>query len=186
MRDAVRDKQGRVVCRWLYETVVRDRRVQLRFAEVEGRIVCVGLEIGPPLRKAGKREFLQLADDEQMADRELDALTAAEIRLPLGSLVDDALAAGVRMLDGLGTWASPETAAAGKRSLPSYEQTIDEKKKPGRPPLYAQEHFEEVARVYRAGGRAPTKAVSERFSVQKATAAKWVSRARAMGLIPPT
>jgi hypothetical protein len=185
MREAVRDRKGRVTCRWRHETMFRGRRIELRFAEVDQRIICVGLEIGPPLRTIGKSTFLQLPDDDEIADRELDALTAAEIRLPLGSLVDDALAAGVRMLAGLERWAPPRTVAAGKRSLPSYEQTISAKKKLGRPPLYGPEHFEDVARVYRAGGRAPTKAVASHFGVQKATAAKWVARARVMELLPP-
>ena len=54
-------------------------------------------------------------------------------------------------------------------------------------PLYQPEHFASVAETYRAafaaGSAAPTKAVAQAFSVSRSTAAKWVARAREMGLL---
>jgi hypothetical protein len=46
-------------------------------------------------------------------------------------------------------------------------------------------HLSEVAEVYRAAERYPTKAVAERFGVPRPTAARWVMTARARGFLPP-
>jgi hypothetical protein len=46
-------------------------------------------------------------------------------------------------------------------------------------------HLREVAEVYRAVGRHPTKAVAERFGVPRPTAARWVATARERGLLEP-
>lgn len=53
---------------------------------------------------------------------------------------------------------------------------------------YGSKHFAEVATVYRealAESNAPTMAVAKHFDTTKSAAAKWVARARAMGLLPP-
>jgi hypothetical protein len=42
----------------------------------------------------------------------------------------------------------------------------------------------EVARVYRAAGRKPTKAVADHFTITDSAAAKRVARAREIGLLP--
>jgi hypothetical protein len=46
-------------------------------------------------------------------------------------------------------------------------------------------HLSEVAEVYGAAERHPTKAVAERFAVPRPTAARWVMTARARGFLPP-
>jgi hypothetical protein len=59
----------------------------------------------------------------------------------------------------------------------------------GRPPKYGLDHFEDVARVYRgafARNRTPTRGVARHFEVTESTAAKWVARCRALGLLPKT
>jgi hypothetical protein len=63
---------------------------------------------------------------------------------------------------------------------------VTEPKRIGRPPLYGPEHFAQVADKYReawAKGDAPTQAVADAFTVERSTAAKWVARARGMGLL---
>lgn len=55
------------------------------------------------------------------------------------------------------------------------------------PKGYGAEHFAEVASIYRREAMVsnrPTAAVAERFVVSKSAAAKWVARARTMGLLP--
>ena len=59
----------------------------------------------------------------------------------------------------------------------------------GRPLMYDEEHWQQVAGVYRDAakrGDAPTKAVAEWGQVSKSAAAKWVARCRDLGLLPPT
>lgn len=55
---------------------------------------------------------------------------------------------------------------------------------------YPGHHLDQVAEVYleaaALGHRACTQAVQETWNVSHSTAAKWVARARAKGLIPPT
>ena len=46
-------------------------------------------------------------------------------------------------------------------------------------------HLREVAEIYRAAERHPTKAVAERFGVPCPTAARWVMTTRARGFLPP-
>ncbi len=64
--------------------------------------------------------------------------------------------------------------------------------KGGRPPMYGPEHFAKVAAIYaavwRRGERSPgpTQAVADECDVSRSAAAKWVARAREMGLLAPT
>lgn len=54
----------------------------------------------------------------------------------------------------------------------------------GHPP----EHYQQVAEVYDEAideGDPPTQAVAEAFDVPYTTAARWVRRARVLGLLPP-
>lgn len=78
-------------------------------------------------------------------------------------------------------------ARAARKAIPPLEAGLG---RPGRPRELGAEHFAEVALVYseawRAGSRAPTKAVQQHFGTSRSTAAKWVARARAIGLLPPT
>lgn len=55
---------------------------------------------------------------------------------------------------------------------------------PGHPP----EHYHQVAEVYDEAleaGDPPTQAVAHAFGVPYSTAARWVRRTRALGLLPP-
>ena len=60
---------------------------------------------------------------------------------------------------------------------------------PGRPPLYAPDHYARVAGVYQravtGGSRSPTADVARAWSVSRSAAAKWVARSRALGHLPP-
>jgi hypothetical protein len=162
-------------CR-LHWAIRRDgRRIELRFAEVQGRLVCIGLEIGPA-RDA--ENFRNVEDDD------LKPLTATEIRLPLKHLIDFTLErAGMSWTPTPGVPLYDELS----QKLAMLDTAKAEKKRAGRPLLYGPEHFAEVAAVYRKheadGGRAPTKAVKDHFGVTKSTAAKWVARAREMDLL---
>ncbi len=60
----------------------------------------------------------------------------------------------------------------------------------GRPTLYPPEHFARVAGVYQRavaqGSRRPTADVARAWSVSRSAAAKWISRARTAGHLPPS
>jgi hypothetical protein len=64
------------------------------------------------------------------------------------------------------------------------------KRRGGRPPVYGDEHYREVARIYsqawRKGDRHPTLTVATKYTVARSTAAKWVSTARQRGFLGPT
>ena len=102
MREAQRNEEGRVICRYRAGAqTAAGREMELRFAEVEGRLVCIGLRIGPPVVAASGSSSFELSEDEQIADAQLEPLTTDELRIPLRRLIDDALARGVRMWTGL-------------------------------------------------------------------------------------
>ena len=152
----------------------KNRRVEPRFAEIEGRLVCIGLQIGPSV----KDEVFQNVEEE-----DLKPLRAAEIRLPLRELIDRALEIGT-MSRKVEPGSDPYEVAVDMLSLLDASRA-EGSKRPGRPRLHGSEHFAKVAAIYRnhlaSGGRAPTKAVAQHFKTTKSTAAKWVARARELG-----
>jgi hypothetical protein len=156
---------------------VSGRRVDVRFAEVGGRLVCIGLELGPKVVDDPKEGpvFIAVEPDD------LRELTASEMRFPLRRVIDAALQAALMVRAGTGDFEAD--ARAFRRDMNTLEaERAEPRKRPGRPPSYGSDHFEAVAQIYskhlRDGGRAPTKAVADHFKVQKSTAAKWVARAR--------
>jgi hypothetical protein len=176
MRDALRDEEGRPVLAYFNERVVNGHRVQLRFALVEGRLVCVGLEIGPSLiPKDNGGSVLNVVDDY-----ELDALRSTDIRLPLRDLVDEALEGAVTAAQGL----RPETAARFGRHRAAAKEGL---KKPGRPPVYGDDHYQQVAKIYedtlRSGRRDPLRAIMRELKVEKTAAASKVREARRRGFL---
>lgn len=158
-----------------------NRRVEVRFADIEGELVCIGVEIGPKL--SDEEVFVAVNQDD------LRPIAAAEMRVPLRRLVDRALQSAVMVRAGSGDFAPDHEALAQDLGRLRSAQA-QPRKRTGRPPAYQPDHFAEVARVYtehkRGGGRAPTKAVQEHFVVTKSTAAKWVARAREMQLLEPS
>lgn len=66
-------------------------------------------------------------------------------------------------------------------TLAALEGVKPPRAKPGRPALYGPEHWAEVAAIYRDAhihGLRPTRAVAEKWHVERSTAAKWVARCR--------
>jgi hypothetical protein len=154
---------------------IRGRRVEVRLADVRGRLVCIGLEIGPALEDG--ETFHDAQDDD------LRPLQSAEIRLPLRELVDLALETKTVVYPAPeGDVITEEALELLNHMMTVADVTLAERKRTGRPPLYGRDHFEKVAQIYEShrakGGRTPTKAVADEMKTSKATAAKWVARAR--------
>ena len=63
-------------------------------------------------------------------------------------------------------------------------------RRPGRPAVYGDAHYREIADLYsgawNAGDRRPTKAVADAKVVARSTAAKWVREARRREFLGPT
>jgi transposase len=181
-------------------------RVVLRFAEVDGRAMLVNVEIGA--RYYDNEEGTGVDFEQELGAPEPVPVTTSVLRsIPLARLTEQALWEFARTYGAAASGApegefereyakafSPEFAkATGEEQRRRFFEdraaaaraATAAKRGPGRPRLYDDEHFAEVARVYRehSGGPAPTKAVAESFQTSKATAAKWVARARDMGLL---
>lgn len=177
MRDARRDELGRPIRVFRYERDVNGRRVELRFALVEGRLVCIGLEAGPPVIEGdGGKHVFNVIDDA-----ELDPLRSAEIRFRLRDLIDEALEhAATRFL-------SLKTPEARAQLAPLEAAAKKGRKKPGRPPVHGDDHYREVARIYEetlaSGRRDPLQAIRRRFKIEKSAAAGKVREARRRGLL---
>lgn len=161
-------------------------RVNLHFAMVDGRLECVGFEVGqrPDVRmEYGSRGL------------PLKKITSSLIRdIPLASLVDQYIK-DVHLQERM------EMDAGATNYLPEFEEwkqrakevlkgleAAKETKKGGRPG-HPPEHYAEVAEIYARAykeRRSPLVAIQDHFSISKSTAAKWVSRCRELGLLPPT
>lgn len=174
-------------------------RVVFRFAEVDGRVILANVEVGANFTNRDEPVLQHVELDEDFLDNPEQPdpvpVTTADLRsLRLGARADKALADYVRALRRMLDRADidddpPEWRAVRKateRRLPPAEAG-GERKRPGRPPAYGDDHYRDVASVYRdhAGGRSPTKAVAEHFNVSKAAAAKWVARARELAMLEP-
>jgi hypothetical protein len=134
--------------------------VTLRFAPIEGRMECVGVDV------------------EAVPG---GAVTAVALHsIPLGKLI------AKRQSEAGNAIASPATIAV-TTSIP--QPTVLTTRRGGRPPKYDRAWWEKVARVYveaYARNRTPTRAVASRFRVSESAAAKWVAKCRDIGLLPKT
>jgi hypothetical protein len=141
--------------------------IVVSLAEVRGRLECVGLDV--------------------QASRPLKPtpLTASAYRaLPLGEIVK---AAKQKLLRDAGPQGGDveleKLKEKAERELRRRDTSLGGA--PGRPP----EHFAEVANVYAKAwreGRPPVQAVEMWGGVSRSAAAKWVYRARQLGLLAPT
>lgn len=149
------------------------------WAEVNGRVECVGLDI---------RSFFMEGDDATTyrpvwADTAAVPISASFLRsLPVASLVRRA-----RLLLGASAgWKASKTGDKATRAV-LRSVTAELAESPRR--LHGIEHFQRVAEVYSAAwqrGDHPTKAVAEEMKATRSAAAKWVARARELGLLGPT
>lgn len=151
---------------------------------IDGRPQIVGVELwgGDPAKYPGSdRPALPVPESET-------GITSVAIRLPLGELLGrvlDEYSQESRII------AKATSASDGLRaSVETNQARVEASPVPrGRRPMYGVPHFARVARVYTdamARGQRPTAAVAAWGSVNKSTAAKWVARARALRLLPPT
>lgn len=143
--------------------------LRLTIEDVDKRLEIVGIEMWgqqPPVGEAAPWGIESPADTPQR-------ITSTAIRLPLDKL---AMAA----LEGMG-----HVTSHAARPVP---RGGDTKSKGGRPPR-SPEHWNKVAKIYSAAlasGKRPTSTVATQLDVSKTTAAKWVARCRAQGLLPAT
>lgn len=113
-------------------------------------------------------------------------ITSESVRLPVAQLLHDAMPMIRDLAD---TAASGRGMAARFFAHPTVREALQVNSRPGRPRLWGDEHFREVADVYTramADGFPPTTAVRTHWNVSKSTAAKWVARCRDDGLLPKT
>ncbi|GEM_PF-3291282 len=155
----------------------------------DDRWILAGFSMRSRFRTDGRRDALAEAHDRYRSEAPADVeppgrpreLTARELRsLRLGDLVQQESLRWERLM----------VEAAGSAGSRAAYAAHPEPGRPGRPPLYAPDHFAEVARVYagayRNQSRNPTLTVSREFHVSRSTAAKWVARARRLGFLQRT
>lgn len=155
------------------EVLWPDRRrgpwlVRIEWGVVDGRIECVGLHL------------------QQVPDTPLKAFNTSVLRsIPLGSLVEEARGRHIRSLRKLQALPAPRELR--RRAAEQLESFQAGKKGKGGPRLqYGAEHLAQVAEVYLKSANKPTTAVAQHFKVPYSTAAKWVARARRIGVLAPT
>jgi hypothetical protein len=116
------------------------------------------------------------------------AITSTTVRLPLRGILRDLLEAYTHHSDLIKK--APSASKSLRDSVARSQARVDAVTvRKGRPPLYGPAHYAQVAGVYTEAisqGRYPTKAVGDRWAVNKRTAAGWVERARKQGFLSPT
>jgi hypothetical protein len=151
-------------------------RLRLAFGQVDGRVAVTAVELrGVAPAQPWPTDLPGLPDA---------AVRAADIRLPLGQLLD--------------TWTALtlSRARASRTLWPANEESVQRferqegVRRSGRPSLSA-EFLRQVAEVYKAavaaGDRAPALAVGKELRANTPeTARDWVHKARKRGFIPPS
>ncbi|SRR6266567_5516942 len=171
----VLDDQGRI--RVLAHRVVNEAGLQLvlSFAEVDGRVEVVRLEVGPDLARPARRDPTPIT-------------SALLRRIDLARIASEGRSdylRGIKALDAELRRGPPRRELALRRKA---AQTSVRTGGRGRKRLSAEE-VEEAAAIYRAAHRerrSPTKAVAEALRISYPAAVKRVARAREQGLLPPT
>lgn len=164
--------------------------VVVRFGHVAGRLECIAMDV--------------LGDPDADAQAPLTSLALRQ--LPLGGFIEEArqgyreaLEMAAQLDSSAGAW-NPDLSQQERDELVAMSRSDTEERlrlageaatdRPrGRPRAYGEDHFVEVAHVYKeawGNGSRPTAAVAAHFGVSHSAAAKWVSRARGLNLLPPT
>ena len=157
--------------------------IRVSVATVEGRPEVVGVEFWG----ADPSNFVVSA--QEIPPTEVDTpITSTAIRIPLREVLTDLLADFQRQSELIVT--SPAASPGLKDSVTQRQDRMPaDAPRRGRRPTYGPAFFALVTRVYtEAMGRRepPTVAVAQWGHVSKSTAAKWVSKARELSLLPPT
>jgi hypothetical protein len=158
--------------------------VGLHFTEIAGRAELVGVEVwsgGPPAGVPGANR-----------PGAGGALSAVALRgLPIGRFASEARRQQARMAGLMRELYDPgQHPSIDPAQLDQAIRAFAARRgRGGLPPVYGPEHYARVSAVYTAawrGGSHPTKAVAAWGVVESSTAAKWVARARSLGLLAAT
>lgn len=140
--------------------------LKLRFGAVDGRVECLGCEIGAA---------------DLRSPRVLSRRVLRDI--PLGRLIDDVQSQPSSDL--LSLVGMKLSSRLGDLTVRGLGPLADTKKPVGRREI-SVDHLRKVADVYLTDNRAPTKRVAHHFNTSHSTATKWVAKARREGLLKPT
>lgn len=171
-----RDSNGSIYLSYDHHTVVEGVPVRLCFAEaLEGRIVLTRVEVG--------HDF----EDTEVADP-LPVTTKLWRAISIGRLTQEAVLKLIEdthvATDQAETWEAvgvEHSHVAPLRAQADAVRAAAEsslERRPGRPPLYDDDHWAAVLRVYRSGARWPRKAVMEAFNLSASAASKQIEKAK--------
>jgi len=174
-------------------TPERPWAVRITVGMVDGKPAIVALElyaVDPAVIATAARGWPEIA--RSFVPATPTPITASGARLPLGSLLADYVASQRKSAATISH--APEFPerwrAQAERRMALLTEPDGEGSRPrGRPLLYDRAHYERVAATYLdalAAGLPPTGSVASSFGASKATASKWLTKCRALGLLPPT
>jgi hypothetical protein len=188
-RPVLPDARGHVAIADEFETVIDDVPVRFLFADgQDDQLVCFRIEVGPDPDILGG-DPLTL---ESMHRFRVKPITTQTLRkIPVASLIETHLWTIRRSIDRGERLTSADDPENSMRRLEmelahKAERSAPSSRRPGRPATYTEDHWREVADVYRGhGGRARRKAVAEHFSIPLKKADNWIAEARRKGFLPP-
>lgn len=163
-----------------------DYWLTLKLGEVRGRLECVSVTV----RAEGEGRVVSSATMRALPIARLVAEAVRKLRIAVAAgQIDPGPPPMVAHLDGTLTEPDAELRRHRDEFWAQARQWADELApilaRSGR---FPPEHLQHVARVYKEAARwqrNPTAAVGEHYGVTRSAAAKWVSRARQGGLLPP-
>lgn len=167
------------------------------WAEVAGYPECIGIEVwrGSVPAPRENRSFLRLKGQE------LKGLRSGDLKgIPVATVLSELWQVQrkqeeQRRVRVEAVIAEAEAVEADTRQLALLHElgerlpSVEKFQGPRRRNRNDARHFEQVSIVYKhavLNRQHPTQAVQEHFIVSHSTAAKWVNRARELGLLPPT
>lgn len=164
-------------------------RVEIHLQVLDGRIECVGLLIGYllsyPEDGGGDLPVPPRSDPQSLTAEVLRKLSLPDL---IGRAIEglDDPKEEMDRADPSGTFSDSRFAQDWiAEIMPAIQQRSKRTGRKGHPP----EFWVNVAAIYRQAHserRYPTKAVAEELNVSKSTAAKYVAKARGLGILPPT
>jgi hypothetical protein len=163
------------------DTILGPWAVKFDFAEVAGRVECVGVYV---------RSFREHASGlRPVSPAGLQPVDRAVLGKVTAAMIEDARQTQRDLL----RWAAREGRGRAKRLAAELEPAFAEpsRRRVGRPRELGPDHFERVAEIYHAawsagGNRSPVRAVMKEFADRdpsEQTAYRWVQKAHEMGLI---
>lgn len=146
--------------------------INLKFEVVVGQVKCTGFSI----EAAGKSDATFNAS--LLRSIPLSRIIRETLSYPSQDLLELAGKPKINRLADL-----RESGIGPLKERPEAKKTTSGRR--GRPTKYSEDHYRNVASLYRSHLHSPTLQIAKAYGVNRTTAANWVRKARSLGFLAP-